>query len=103
MTALDYILKQKRTHECALATARRRTRGDHVAEIQNLQEKIRCCEEIAEKLAPSKFCFNCEHFKNQRLTKRGAIIGECDCARQYTNPRYGSVRACRKYEKETNE
>lgn len=97
MNALEYINKQKRSHECALKTTLGRTKGNHVAEIKNLQEKINCCDEIITLLQP-KLCRNCAHFKNQLQTKRGAIIGDCDRCCNYKNPKYGSVRACKKYE-----
>lgn len=97
MTALEYITKQKRTHECALATAMHRTKGNHENEIANLQEKIRCCDEIIGLLQP-KLCGDCAHFKNESRTPRGAIYGECDCCCcNYKNPKYGSTRACKKY------
>lgn len=98
MTALEYIQKQKRSHECALKTAQNRSKGNHASEIENLQEKIRICDEIIEALQPPMLCRDCAHFKNESRTPRGAIYGECDCGPQYKNPKYGSVRACRKYE-----
>lgn len=95
MTALEYIQKQKRSHECALKIAQSRTKGNYINEIASIQENIRICDEIINLLQP-KLCRDCSHFKNQMFTQRGALYGTCECS--CNNPKYGSTRACRKYE-----